>query len=134
MAGLRLVLGVEVEVGDQSQSNTSLPGLTELLDRMLPEKRPKCVRGYCGFGNVAAMLALEQRGISYLFKLKLTKNVKRYFSKYSGVMDGKMRVKVGKVEKVKSSSAAGISRGASAHYAARWWMMCCWQMRCSNSL
>lgn len=78
MAGLRLVLGVDVEAGDQSHSNTSLPGLTELLDRMSPEKRPKCVRGDCGFGNDAIMLALEQRGIPYLFKLKLTKNVKRY--------------------------------------------------------
>lgn len=78
MAGLRLVLGVDVEAGDRSQSNTSLPGLTKLLDRMPIDKRPKCVRGDCGFGNDAVMLALEQRGIPYLFKLKLTKNVKRY--------------------------------------------------------
>ena len=78
MAGLRLVLGVEVEAGNQSQSNVSLPGLLELIDRLPLDKRPKCVRGDCGFGNDAMMLALEQRSLPYLFKLKLTKNVKRY--------------------------------------------------------
>ena len=78
MAGLRLVLGVDVEAGNQSQSNTSLPGLTALLDRLPPDKRPQCVRGDCGFGNDAMMLALEARHIPYLFKLKLTQNVKRY--------------------------------------------------------
>lgn len=78
MAGLRLVLGVDVEAGNQSQSNTSLPGLITLLDRLPAEQRPHCVRGDCGFGNDAMMLTLEQRRIPYLLKLKLTKNVKRY--------------------------------------------------------
>ena len=50
----------------------------ELIDRLPAEKRPQCVRGDCGFGNDATMLALEQRKLPYLFKLKLTKNVKRY--------------------------------------------------------
>lgn len=78
MAGLRLVLGVEVEPGNQSQSNVSLPGLVDLIDRLPAEKRPQCVRGDCGFGNDATMCALEQRQLPYLFKLKRTKNVKRY--------------------------------------------------------
>lgn len=78
MAGLRLVLGVEVEAGNQSHSNKSLPGLLELIDRLPSEKRPTCVRGDCGFGNDNIMSGLEQRGLPYLFKLKLTQNVKRY--------------------------------------------------------
>jgi hypothetical protein len=78
MAGLRLVLDVNVEAGNKSQANTTLPGLVELLDRMPPDKRPRCVRGDCGFGQDATMRALEDRQIPYLFKLKLTKNVKRY--------------------------------------------------------
>jgi len=49
-----------------------------LLDRMPADKRPRCVRGDCGFGQDATMRALEDRKIPYLFKLKLTKNVKRY--------------------------------------------------------
>lgn len=78
MAGLRLVLDVNVEAGNQSQAKTTLPGLIELLDRMPTDKRPRCVRGDCGFGQDATMRALEDRKIPYLFKLKLTKNVKRY--------------------------------------------------------
>jgi hypothetical protein len=78
MAGLRLVLDVNVEAGNKSQANTTLPGLVELLDRMPVDKRPRCVRGDCGFGQDATMRALEDCKIAYLFKLKLTKNVKRY--------------------------------------------------------
>lgn len=80
MAGLRLVLDVNVEAGNASQANTTLPGLLELLDRMPADKRPRCVRGDCGFGQDATMHALEDRQIPYLFKLKLTKNVKRYLA------------------------------------------------------
>lgn len=79
MAGLRLVLDVNVEAGNKSQANTTLPGLIELLDRLPTDKRPHCVRGDCGFGQDVTMRALEDRKIPYLFKLKLTKNVKRYF-------------------------------------------------------
>lgn len=78
MAGLRLVLDVNVEAGNKSQANTTLPGLLELLERMPADKRPRCVRGDCGFGQDATMRALEDRKIAYLFKLKLSKNVKRY--------------------------------------------------------
>lgn len=78
MAGLRLVLDVKVEAGNQSQANTMLPGLLALLARMPTDKRPRCVRGDCGFGQDATMRALEERKIPYLFKLKLSKNVKRY--------------------------------------------------------
>lgn len=78
MAGLRLVLDVHVAAGNKSQANTTLPGLLELLDRIPADKRPRCVRGDCGFGQDATMRALEDRKIAYLFKLKLSKNVKRY--------------------------------------------------------
>ena len=81
MAGLRLVLGVDVEAGNQSQANASLPGLMELIDRLPAEKRPRCVRGDCGFGTDTVMRNLEERGLSYLFKLKLTKNVRRYLER-----------------------------------------------------
>ena len=78
MAGLRLVLDVNVAAGNESQASTTLPGLVELLDRLPLDKRPRCVRGDCGFGQDATMRALEDRKIAYLFKLKLSKNVKRY--------------------------------------------------------
>ncbi len=50
MAGLRLVLDVNVAAGNESQASKTLPGLVELLDRLPLDKRPRCVRGDCGFG------------------------------------------------------------------------------------
>jgi hypothetical protein len=81
MAGLRLVLGVDVEAGNKSHANTTLPGPLALIDRLPQDKRPQCVRGDCGFGAEAVMAGLENRKIPYLFKLKLTKNVKRYIER-----------------------------------------------------
>lgn len=81
MTGLRPVLGVDVEPGNQSHSNTTLPGLLKLIDRLPSEERPYCVRGDAGFGNDAVMQGLEERKIPYLLKLRATKNVKRYVEK-----------------------------------------------------
>ena len=78
MAGLRLVLGVTVEAGNHSHSNTTLPGLLRLIDRLPIEQRPYCVRGDAGFGHDAVMTGLEERTIPYLLKLRATKNVKRF--------------------------------------------------------
>jgi hypothetical protein len=44
-------------------------------------KRPKLVRGDAGLGVEPVLEALEERGQSYLFKLRLTANVKRYIEK-----------------------------------------------------
>jgi hypothetical protein len=81
MAGLRLVLGVAVEAGNQSHTNTTLPGLIELIDRLARELRPQLVRGDMAFGNEPTMAALEARALHYLFKLRLTRNVKRYIER-----------------------------------------------------
>ena len=78
VAGLRRVLDAEVLAGNESHSNHSLPGLLRLLDQLPPEQRPYRVRGDCGFGNDPVMRELEARGQPYLFKLRLTKGVKRY--------------------------------------------------------
>jgi hypothetical protein len=78
IAGLRLMLGVTVAPGNKSQANTSLPGLIELIEGLPQDKRPALVRGDCGQGGEPTMAALEARGMRYLFKLRLTKNVKRY--------------------------------------------------------
>jgi hypothetical protein len=78
MAGLRLVLGVDVEAGNHSHSNTTLPGLLRLIDRLPIEQRPYCVRGDAGFGHDAVMTGLEERTLPYLLKLRATKNVKRF--------------------------------------------------------
>ena len=87
MATLRLMLGVEVAPGNESHADTTLPGLSELIDRLPPEKRPYLVRGDAGAGGEATMAALEARHISYLFKLRLTKKVKRYIERVFATPD-----------------------------------------------
>ena len=81
MATLRLMLGVEVAPGNESHANTTLPGLVELIERLPLEQRPYLVRGDAGAGGEPTMAALEARAIPYLFKLRLTKNVKRYIER-----------------------------------------------------
>lgn len=81
VSGLRLMLGVDVLAGNQSHAHYTLPGLIELLDSLPPNKRPQLVRGDAGLGVEPVLEALEERGQSYLFKLRLTANVKRYIEK-----------------------------------------------------
>jgi len=78
MAGLRLVVGAEVRAGDEHSGSHSLPGLLKILDALPVGRRPKIVRGDCGFGSDNFMTALEDRQQPYLFKLRLSKNVKRH--------------------------------------------------------
>ncbi len=81
MAGLRLVMGVEVKPGNEHSGNHSMPGLLKILDELPAARRPKIVRGDCGFGSDAIMRELEARAQSYLFKLRLSKNVKRHIER-----------------------------------------------------
>jgi hypothetical protein len=84
MANLRLVLGVEVAPGNQHTSKHSSPRLWELLDGLASELRPWLIRGDIGFGNEPVMREAEQRHQPYLFKLRLTKNVKRAVERAMG--------------------------------------------------
>lgn len=84
MAGLRLVLGVEVCAGNAHTAKHAQPGLLQVLDGLPATCRPQLVRGDNAFGNDALMTALEARGQPYLFKLKLSKNVKRYIGRLFG--------------------------------------------------
>lgn len=81
MAGLRLVLGIEVRAGNEHSAAHSQPGLLQLLDGLPAERKPRLVRGDNAFGNDSMMSALEERHQPYLFKLKLTKNTKRYIGR-----------------------------------------------------
>ena len=81
MAGLRQVLGVEVCAGNEHSAKHAQPGLLKVLDALPAERKPRLVRGDNAFGNDAMMTALEQRQQSYLFKLKLSKNVKRHIGR-----------------------------------------------------
>ena len=81
MAGLRQVLGVEVCAGNEHTAKHAQPGLLKVLDALPAERKPRLVRGDNAFGNDAMMMALEERQQPYLFKLKLSKNVKRHIGR-----------------------------------------------------
>lgn len=81
MAGLRLVVGVEVKAGNEHTGSHSLPGLMQVLDDLPLNRRPRIVRGDCGFGSDTLMRLLEARQQGYLFKLRLSKNVKRHIER-----------------------------------------------------
>lgn len=83
MAGARLVLDVDVLAGNEHTSNYSAPGLWALLERMPRDQWPTLLRGDTGFGNEPIMREAEQLGLAYLFKLRLTANVKRMLTRLS---------------------------------------------------
>ena len=81
IANMRLVLGVDVTAGNESNSPHSLPGLLEILDDLPAAMRPFLVRGDCGYGNEAVMSAREERGQNYLLKLPMRKRAKELVAK-----------------------------------------------------
>jgi hypothetical protein len=87
MANLRLVLAVEVAPGNEHTSKHSSPRLWKFLDNLLPEQRPWLLRGDSGWGNEPVMREAEQRDQRYLFKLRLTANVKRAIERAMGEQD-----------------------------------------------
>jgi hypothetical protein len=81
LAGLRLVLDVDVAPGNEHASKHAAAGLWALLDRIPRDCQPAFLRGDSGFGTEAVMSGAEQRGLPYLFKLRLTANVKKLIKK-----------------------------------------------------
>ena len=65
-----------LQPGDEHRSSHATPQLWALLDRLGRALWPRLLRGDAGFGSQNVMREAESRGINYLFKLRLTKNVK----------------------------------------------------------
>jgi hypothetical protein len=93
MAGLRLVLDADVAPGNEHASSHAAPGLWALLDRIPRDCRPAFLRGDSGFGTEAVMSGAEQRGLPYLFRLRLTANVKKLIKKTFSKTAGQMPVR-----------------------------------------
>lgn len=81
ISGLRLMLGVDVLAGNETHVNHTLPGLFSILDGLTPSQRPYLVRGDAGMSGEPTYQGLEERKTNYLFKLRLTKNVKRHIER-----------------------------------------------------
>ena len=75
---------MEVCPGNEHTAKHAQPGLLKILDALPAHRKPRLVRSDKAFGSDGMMAALEERGQSYLFKLKLSKNVKRHIGKLFG--------------------------------------------------
>ncbi len=76
LAGLRLVMGVDLAPGNEHTGAHAAPGLWALIDRLPRDQWPSLLRGDSGITSEGVMREAEQRTIPYLFKLRQTKNVK----------------------------------------------------------
>ena len=81
MANTRLIMDVEVLAGNHSQASYSADGLWELLKRLPRASWPVFIRGDVSWGSETFMSKAEEKGVSYLTKLRLTRNVKRYIER-----------------------------------------------------
>ena len=77
MSNIRLILGVEVQAGNESSSKHTAPGLWDFLLSLPRNRWPTFLRGDCNFGNEAIMEKAEELSLDYLFKLKCTAKVKQ---------------------------------------------------------
>jgi Transposase DDE domain group 1 len=77
IANLRLVLGVEVQPGNEHTPNHGQSGLWSLLGRLERARWPRLLRGDVAFGIEPVMARAEQEGLAYLFRLRLTPNVRK---------------------------------------------------------
>jgi hypothetical protein len=73
-----LVLDVDVAPGNE---HAAAPAIWALLESRPRDCWPAFLRGDRGFGAEAIMSGTEQRGLPYLFKLRLTANVKKLIKK-----------------------------------------------------
>jgi hypothetical protein len=87
LSNLRLVLRVDVLAGDLHNVAHATSGLWELLDRLGEGRRPFLLRGDKSWGIEPVMVRAEQREQAYLFRLRVTANVKRALRKAMAEMD-----------------------------------------------
>jgi len=76
MARLRLVLGAEVQAGNEAASSYAQPSFWAYLDALPRESRPVFIRGDIGWGTERMMQEAEQRDQAYLFKIRQSAKIK----------------------------------------------------------
>lgn len=81
ISSVRLILDVVVKPGNETSSKHSEPHIWPLLKKLPCSSWPAFVRGDKDWGNERNMARCEQEGLPYLFKLRLTKGVKRLAEK-----------------------------------------------------
>ena len=87
MANLRLVLGVDVQPGNEHTPKHGQAGLWSLLHRLGRSRWPALLRGDVAWGVEPVMSRAEREGLAYLFCLRMTANVKRALTKMMAERD-----------------------------------------------
>lgn len=77
LANLRLVLRVDVTAGDEYNVAHATDGLWDLLGHLGPARRPALLRGDKAWGIEPVMARAEREGFAYLFRLRMTANIRR---------------------------------------------------------
>lgn len=76
LAQLRLVLGAEVQAGNEAASSYAQPGFWAYFDTLPQASRPVFIRGDIGWGTERMMQEAEQRDQGYLFKIRQSARIK----------------------------------------------------------
>jgi hypothetical protein len=76
IAQLRLVLGAEVQAGNETASSHAQPGFWTYFDTLPRASRPVFLRGDIGWGTERMMQEAEQRDQAYLFKIRQSAKIK----------------------------------------------------------
>lgn len=76
LAKLRLVLGAEVQAGNEAASSHAQPGFWAYFDALPQASRPVFLRGDIGWGTERMMQQAEQRDQAYLFKIRQSARIK----------------------------------------------------------
>lgn len=76
LAQLRLVLGAEVQAGNEAASSCAQPGFWTYFDTLPAALRPVFIRGDIGWGTERMMQEAEQRDQAYLFKIRQSAKIK----------------------------------------------------------
>jgi hypothetical protein len=77
IGGLRIMVGVDVAGGKAHGACHMASKIWEWVDDLPPECRPSLIRGDIGFGNEGYLCECEKRGLSHLFKLKISSKVQK---------------------------------------------------------
>lgn len=87
MMGGPLVLGVDVHPGDEHTPKHGQAYLWSLLHRIGRSRWPALLRGEVAWRVEPVMSRAEQEGLAYLFRLRMTANVRRALAKMMAQRD-----------------------------------------------
>lgn len=81
IGSVRMTLTVDVQSGKNHAGICGMPRLWQLIDSLPKDCLPRLIRGDVGYGNETIMCEAEERSLTYLFKIKRSRNVCALFKR-----------------------------------------------------